>query len=81
MAKLKATRCILYLNRLYQAGESLPCDNTRLVAAWLETGAAVWYEETVASETKTGEIDASQPGSTPPKAIGTDNKRTRRKKP
>lgn len=42
MAKLKATRDILYLNRLYKSGEYLPFYDASLVNAWIESGSAYW---------------------------------------
>lgn len=41
MAKLKATRAVLYLNRLYEAGDELPEDEPAMVNAWLEAGSAI----------------------------------------
>lgn len=45
MAKLKATRSILYLNRLYEAGEELPCYDEATVKAWVDAKSAVWEDE------------------------------------
>jgi len=45
MAKLKATRSILYLNRLYEAGEELPYYDAATVEAWVEAKSAFWEDE------------------------------------
>lgn len=45
MAKLKAKRSILYLNRLYEAGEELPYYDAATVEAWVEADSAFWEEE------------------------------------
>ncbi len=45
---LTAVRPILYLAKMYYAGERLPQNNQEMVAAWIEAGSAAWQE----SETK-----------------------------
>ena len=40
MAKIKATRPILYQNRLYEPGEELPQHDPAIVRAWLAAGSA-----------------------------------------
>lgn len=40
MKGLIAKRPILYRGRMYRAGENLPGDDTRMVAAWLENDSA-----------------------------------------
>jgi hypothetical protein len=45
MAKLKATRSILYLNRLYEAGDELPYYDAATVKAWVEAKSAFWEDE------------------------------------
>lgn len=45
MAKLKATRSILYMNRLYEAGEELPYYDAATVEAWVEAKSAFWEDE------------------------------------
>lgn len=42
---LKATRPVLFRNTQYKAGDTLPADNEQMVAAWLESGSAVWKDE------------------------------------
>ena len=39
--KLKATRAVLYQNRLYEAGEELPEYEPAMVQAWIDAGSAV----------------------------------------
>ncbi len=41
---LTATRPILYLAKMYQAGDKLPTNNQEMVAAWIEAGSAAWQE-------------------------------------
>jgi hypothetical protein len=53
MAKLKATRSVLYQNRLYGAGDELPTTDAALVNAWLDAKSAVWDEEKPAKQTET----------------------------
>lgn len=45
MAKLKAARSILYLNRVYEAGEELPYYDAATVNAWVECKSAFWEAE------------------------------------
>lgn len=45
MATLKANIPILLANTQYQPGEDLPANDTALVEAWIESGAAEWAEE------------------------------------
>lgn len=45
MAKLKATTCILFQNRLYSAGDDLPTQDAAMVSAWLEAKTAVWEDD------------------------------------
>lgn len=45
MAKLKAARSILYLNRVYEAGEELPYYDAATVEAWVECKSAFWEVE------------------------------------
>jgi hypothetical protein len=45
MAKLKAARSILYLNRQYEAGEELPYYDAATVEAWVEAKSAFWEDE------------------------------------
>jgi len=45
MAKLKAARSILYLNRVYEAGEELPYYDAATVKAWIECKSAYWEAE------------------------------------
>lgn len=64
MAKLKATRSVLYQNRLYGAGDELPTTDAALVNAWLDAKSAVWDEE------KPVENTAKQTEATPGTASG-----------
>lgn len=46
MGKLIATRPILYLGRMYQAGDRLPGDDARMVDAWVRNKSAEWDGKT-----------------------------------
>ena len=45
MKGLIAKRPILYLGRMYQAGERLPGSDTNMVDAWVRNGSAKWDGE------------------------------------
>lgn len=45
MKQLIAKRPILYLGRMYQAGERLPGSDTNMVDAWVRNGSAKWAGE------------------------------------
>ena len=62
MAKLKAKRSILYLNRLFEAGEELPTYDAELVNAWIEAGSAEYEGEEIRT-TPEPAIKASRPKS------------------
>lgn len=63
MAKLKAVRSILYLNRVYEAGEELPYYDEATVEAWVEAKSAFWEAE------ESDRVKAVEPADTTP---GTD---------
>lgn len=42
MKKLIAKRPVLYMGRMYQAGDRLPAQEETMVAAWLDAGSAAW---------------------------------------
>lgn len=66
MAKLTATRSVLYQNRLYQPGEELPQHDPAMVAAWLDAGSAKREKEAAPA--------ASTPAPASPKAATTSGK-------
>lgn len=43
MKKLIAKRPVLYMGRMYQAGDRLPAQEETMVAAWLNAGSAEWF--------------------------------------
>ena len=45
MAKLIATRSILFQNRLYAEEEQLPYYDKEIVDAWVDAGSAKWVED------------------------------------
>lgn len=61
MSKIKATRPVLYQNRLYNPGEELPQHDPVIVKAWLAAGSAK-------------EAGSKKPASSKPKAATTSGK-------
>lgn len=47
---LIAKQPILYQNRMYEAGETLPTYDTHMVKAWLDSGSAIDRSENIAAE-------------------------------
>lgn len=47
---LIATQNILYQNRMYSVGESLPCYDAAMTRAWLESGSAIDRTENKVTE-------------------------------
>lgn len=45
MAKLIATRNILYQNRFYEGGDELPYYDKATVDAWVDAGSAKWLDD------------------------------------
>lgn len=45
MKALKAKRAVLYQGRMYEPGDVLPADDSRMVEAWLKAESAVWTGE------------------------------------
>ena len=78
MAKLKATRSILYQNRLYDAGDELPTNDVAMVNAWLTVKSAVMDEEVAA--VKTAEQTETTPGSEPKVKKASQTTKTTKKK-
>lgn len=42
MKKLIAKRSVLYLGRMYDAGDTLPANDQKMVTAWLNAKSAEW---------------------------------------
>lgn len=87
MMTLRARLPILYQSRQYRVGDALPANNERLVAAWLESGAAVWLDDeavTVAPKAKAVTAEAGLPGKSsdgdPEALVGKVPKRGRARK-
>lgn len=59
VAKLIATRPILYRGRQYKTGEQLPADDAKMVAAWIEYKSAKWEGK---EEKKQDPVAPVQPG-------------------
>lgn len=55
MKKLIAKRPVLYLGRTYQAGDALPANDERMVAAWLRAKTAAWSDQEATRATETAD--------------------------
>lgn len=83
MKGLIAKRPILYRGRMYKAGENLPGDDAKMVAAWLENDSAELCGETksddrggqeAAQEPENApEVSEAQGGQEPPQEGGTED--------
>lgn len=54
MKRLIAQRPVLYLGRTYQAGDTLPANDERMVTAWLKAKTAAWSGQEAAERKETG---------------------------
>lgn len=61
---LRAKLPILYRSKQYEVGNALPADDSALVEAWLESGAAVWLDDEAVTEAPKAKPAAAQPGLT-----------------
>lgn len=57
MKKLIAKRSVLYLGRMYDAGDTLPANDQKMVTAWLNAKSAEWDGQ---EEMVEGHMDAEQ---------------------
>lgn len=65
MKKLIAKRPVLYLGRMYDAGDTLPANDQKMVTAWLNAKSAEWgrqeaQESSQEAEMVEGHLDAEQ---------------------
>lgn len=65
MKKLIAKRPVLYLGRMYDAGDTLPANDQKMVTAWLNAKSAEWgrqeaKESRQEAEMVEGHLDAEQ---------------------
>lgn len=65
MKKLIAKRPVLYLGRMYDAGDTLPANDQKMVTAWLNAKSAEWgrqeaEENGQEAEMVEGHLDAEQ---------------------
>lgn len=65
MKKLIAKRPVLYLGRMYDAGDTLPANDQKMVTAWLNAKSAEWggqeaQESRQEAEMVEGHLDAEQ---------------------
>ena len=58
MKKLIAKRPVLYLGRMYDAGDTLPANDQKMVTAWLNAKSAEWGGQE--AEMVEGHLDAEQ---------------------
>lgn len=61
MKKLIAKRPVLYLGRMYDAGDTLPANDQKMVTAWLNAKSAAWDgQEAEERHQDAGQADGSQ---------------------
>lgn len=65
MKKLIAKRSVLYLGRMYDAGDTLPANDQKMVTAWLNAKSAAWdgqeaEERRQEAQEAAGQADGSQ---------------------
>ena len=65
MKKLIAKRPVLYLGRMYDAGDTLPANDQKMVTAWLNAKSAAWdgqeaEERRQEAQEAAGQADGSQ---------------------
>ena len=65
MKKLIAKRSVLYLGRMYDAGDPLPANDQKMVTAWLNAKSAAWdgqeaEERRQEAQEAAGQADGSQ---------------------
>lgn len=56
MKRLTAKRPVLYMGRMYKAGETLPANDQKMVTAWLGAGSAEWTGEQSAAPEQAAEV-------------------------
>lgn len=62
MQKLTAQRSILFENRIYAPGETLPAHNAAMVEAWINAGTAVWIDSDTTSTKVKAKPKTAEPG-------------------
>lgn len=65
MQKLTAQMSILFENKIYAPGSTLPAHNAVMVAAWLAAGTAVWIDDettTAKAKARPRTAEPGQPG-------------------
>ena len=60
MKKLIAKRPVLYLGRMYDAGDPLPANDQKMVTAWLNAKSAAWDGQEAGERHQEAQEDAEQ---------------------
>ena len=60
MKKLIAKRPVLYLGRMYDAGDTLPANDQKMVTAWLNAKSAAWDGQEAGERHQEAQEDAGQ---------------------
>lgn len=60
MKKLIAKRPVLYLGRMYDAGDTLPANDQKMVTAWLNAKSAAWDGQEAEERRQEAKEDAGQ---------------------
>ena len=59
---LTAQKSILFENRIYAPGETLPAHNAAMVEAWIQAGTAVWIDSDTISTKAKAKSKTAEPG-------------------
>lgn len=65
MKKLIAKRSVLYLGRMYDAGDPLPANDQKMVTAWLNAKSATWDGQEAEERRQEAQEDAGQADGSP----------------
>lgn len=76
MKKLIAKRRILYLGRMYEAGDTLPVNDADMARAWLRAGSAEWHGQEAAERRQTPPKTERDGQDTPEQAGGQNDTTT-----
>ena len=78
MKKLIAKRSVLYLGRMYDAGDTLPANDQKMVTAWLNAKSAAWSgqedQESRQEDEENGQEDKMLEGHLDPDQLATMKK-------
>ena len=70
MKKLIAKRSVLYLGRMYDAGDTLPANDQKMVTAWLNAKSAAWDGQEAEERRREAQEGAGQADGSPQDSRG-----------